>query len=78
MPYAERNEESGQFTPVFVDRSFLEAVDSQVGATSSDLADAVGCTYRTAHKRLSNLTDDGTGASRNVGNSLLWMLADEQ
>lgn len=78
MPYDEHDKESGQFTPEVSDENFLDAVDSKGGVTSSDVADAVGCKYRTAHKRLNDLKDEGKVTSRKVGNSFLWMLADEQ
>jgi DNA-binding Lrp family transcriptional regulator len=71
-PYDERDESSGQFTPEFSDRDFLDALEDNGGGTTSEIADAVGCKYRTAYARLGDLVDDGRVSSREIGNSLLW------
>lgn len=71
MPYDERDDESGQFTPEFTDEDFLEAVGED-GASTSDVAEAVGCKYRTAYARLTDLREEGRVTSREVGNSLFW------
>ena len=71
-PYDERDETSGQFTPEFRDEDFLAAIRERGGATTSDVADAVGCKYRTAYDRLGALEEDGHVASRKIGNTLLW------
>lgn len=71
MPYDERDEESGQFTPQFTDEDFLDAVGED-GASTSDVAEKVGCKYRTAYARLTDLRDEERVASREVGNSLFW------
>jgi len=76
VPYDERDEDSGQFTPAFTDEEFLSAVGGHDLPTTSDVADAVGCKYRTAYARLGELEDEGTVTSRKVGNSLVWMLAE--
>jgi len=36
-----------------------------------------GCKYRTACARLGELEDEGGVTSHKVGNSLIWMLADD-
>jgi len=77
MPYDERDGETGQFTPSFSDEEFLDAVSAGDGATTSEVADHVGCKYRTAYKRLGVLEDQGALKSREVGNSFLWEPADE-
>jgi len=77
MPYDERDGDTGQFTPSFADEDFLDAVSAVDGATTSEVADRVGCEYRTAYKRLGDLEDQGRVESREVGNSLLWEVADE-
>lgn len=74
MPYDERDEESGQFTPEFPDEDFVDA--ARGGTTTSDVADAVGCKYRTAYARLTDLEDEGRVTSQKVGNSLLWDAVD--
>lgn len=72
MPYDEREEETGQFQPSFSDEEFLEAVETVDPATTSAVADAVGCEYRTAYERLNRLEDDGRVSSQEVGNSFVW------
>jgi hypothetical protein len=74
MPYDERDEDTGRFTPEFADADFLDAVGDRELPTTSDIADAVGCKYRTAYERLNRLEDEGAVASKKVGNSLVWML----
>lgn len=76
MPYDERDESSGQFTPEFTDSDFLEALSERDGATTTEVADAVGCKYRTAHARLTKLEERGEVNSRKVGNSFLWTVAE--
>jgi hypothetical protein len=71
-PYDERDENSGQFTAEFQDRDFLRALENNGGGTTSEVADAVGCEYRTAYARLQDLDDEGRVSSREIGNSLLW------
>lgn len=76
MPYDERNEDTGQFTPEFTDDQFIDAIESDEGATTSEVAEAVGCNYRTAYDRLNSLEESGRVSFRDVGNSRLW-LSDE-
>lgn len=75
MPYDERDEDSGQFTPTFSDEDFLEAVREEELPTTTEIADAVGCKYRTAYERLKDLEKQGKVRSREVGNSLLWTIS---
>lgn len=77
MPYDKRDDESGKFAPEFSDEDFLTALRDRGGATTSDVADAVGCKYRTAYSRLNRLVDDGRVERREIGNSFLWEPADE-
>jgi predicted transcriptional regulator len=77
MPYDDRNDETGQFTPEFTDDEFIAALQDNGGATTSEVADAVGCKYRTAYNRLKDLEDEGRVTSREVGNSLLWSAREE-
>jgi predicted transcriptional regulator len=78
MPYDERDEDSGRFTPTFSTEDFLDALRGLGGAGGTqEVADEVGCAYRTAHAKLSELEDEGVITSRKVGNANLWMLPDE-
>ncbi|QZA88822.1 HTH domain-containing protein [Salinarchaeum sp. IM2453] len=42
-------------------------------AGTSEIADEVGCTRRTAYTRLKSLEERGCAESRQVGNSLVWI-----
>lgn len=45
-------------------------------AGTSEVAEEVGCTRRTAYTRLKEIEDDGRVKSRKVGNSLLWSIVE--
>jgi len=77
MPYDERDEDSGQFTPTFSDEDFLKAVQKGELQSTTEIADTVGCKYRTAYERLNRLENNGAVESKKVGNSLVWMLTNE-
>lgn len=70
MPYDERDEQSGRFTPEFADEEFLDAVRG--GASTSEVADDVGCKYRTAYERLQRLEEAGRVSARKIGKTYLW------
>jgi len=74
MPYDERDEDTGQFQPTFSDDEFLSTVSNANLPTTSEVADSVGCEYRTAYARLRDLEEAGKVESRTVGNSLVWEL----
>lgn len=71
----ERDEESGKYTETYPLGSFTEALQSLSSAASTqEVADEVGCAYRTAFAKLSELEDKGEVTSRKVGNARLWQL----
>jgi GTP-sensing pleiotropic transcriptional regulator CodY len=73
MTDRDREKETGQFTTEYTDDEFIDAIEqSDGGATTSEVADIVGCDRRTAYIRLSNLEKKSVIHSREVGNSLLW------
>jgi hypothetical protein len=76
MPYDERDVDTGQFKSSYDDEEFLNAVASNDLPSTSAVADAVGCGYRTAYDRLRRLEDNGAVVSRTVGNSLVWLDTD--
>lgn len=47
------------------------------GVTTDEVADEVGCAYRTAHAKLSSLKDEGRVTSRRIGGQHLWRLSGE-
>lgn len=74
MPGAERDDDSGQYTETYPTDEFLEAIDDVDGmAGTQDVADAVGCSYETAYKKLRSLEDAGTVESEKVANARVWL-----
>ncbi|MBX0305280.1 HTH domain-containing protein [Halomicroarcula sp. F24A] len=77
MPGKDRDEESGEYTTSYADSDFLAAISKLDGmAGTSEIAQEVGCTRRTAYTRLSSIEEKGDVRSRQVGNSLVWIVAD--
>lgn len=77
MPYDKRDGK-GKFEPTYTAQQFVDAIRALGGdATTSEVAAELGCAYRTAHARLSELDDSGTVTVREVGNSLLWSVTEE-
>ena len=78
MPGAERDNDSGQYTETYPTDEFLGAIDDVDGvAGTQDVADAVGCSYETAYKKLRSLEDAGAVESEKVANARVWLRADE-
>lgn len=77
MPGKERDNESGKYTASYTDSDFVNAIDAlDEIAITSEIADEVGCTRRTAYTRLKSLEKEGSVESRQVGNSLIWIVAE--
>ena len=73
MPGKDREEDSGRYTTSYPDSDFIDAIQTLDGmAGTSEIAETVGCTRRTAYTRLQSLESDGKVSSRKVGNSLVW------
>jgi predicted ArsR family transcriptional regulator len=78
MPGAERDNDNGQYTETYPTDEFLGAIDDVDGmAGTQDVADAVGCSYETAYKKLRSLEDAGDVESEKVANARVWLRADE-
>jgi predicted transcriptional regulator len=77
MGERERDEDSGKFTEEYPTAAFINALQEQGQAGTSDIADHVGCDRRTAYLKLTELEEDGTVESQKVGNALLWKLTGE-
>jgi len=60
----------------YADSDFLAAVRDAELPTTGDVAETVGCSRQTAHKRLRALEDNGQLASKTVGSALVWTIAD--
>lgn len=71
----ERDERTGEFVETYPPSKFIDAIESLSGsATTQEIADEVGCAYRTAHAKLSNMREEDLVISRRVGRSILWSL----
>jgi len=78
MPYDERDEETGKFTSSYSHQEFLDSLGSLSGqASTQEIADEVGCAYRTAYQKLIELEEDGEIGSKKVANARLWILSSE-
>ena len=64
--------------PVFrsPDEEFVDSVGAHDFPTTTEIADDVGCKYRTAYERLNRLADEGRVARRKIGSSLVWTTTD--
>ena len=75
VPGKDREEESGRYTTSYPDSDFLNAIQQLNGmGGTSEIAEEVGCTRRTAYTRLKSLEDEGQVESRKVGNSIVWIV----
>jgi len=76
MPNADRDEESGQYTETYAPEAFVDAVRDADGLVGTQaVADAVGCSYELAYKRLRSLEEDGDVGSEKVANARVWSAA---
>lgn len=55
---------------------FLDALETLGSVGTQEIADEVGCPYRTAHHKLTQLEEEGRVESQKVGNARLWSLAE--
>jgi len=75
VPGKDREEESGKYTTSYSDSDFIDAIRGLDGlGGTSEIADTIGCTRRTAYTRLQRLENEGRVSSRKVGNSLVWTI----
>jgi DNA-binding Lrp family transcriptional regulator len=61
----------------FADADFLDAVKKHSPASTSEVADEVGCTRRNADVRLKKLTDDGRVKRKKIAASQVWTLVED-
>jgi predicted transcriptional regulator len=73
MVNTERDPESGKLAEQYSDDDFLDAVEANTPASTSEVAEAVGCSRRNAEVRLKRLEEAGEVRSKMVGNSLSWL-----
>ena len=64
----------------YVEKYPIEDVETALAergeATTSEIAEAVGCNHDTAYKKLLRLEDEGRITSRMIGNARLWSAAE--
>lgn len=68
----DRDEDTGQFSEEYPATSFLQAVQELEPATTTRVAEAVGCSYDLAYRRLHELVDQGDLEKQKVGGSFVW------
>ncbi|MFC4405427.1 transcriptional regulator [Haloarchaeobius iranensis] len=73
----ERDHESGQFREQYPTEEFVTAVGELSMATTSKVADKVGCSYDLAYRRLNSLAEDGKIEKADVGGSFVWTMNEE-
>jgi len=70
-----RDEDSGKFTKQYPEEAFLEAVEQLETATTTEIAEEVGCSYDLAYRRLNALVDRGKVLRKEIGPSFVWSSA---
>lgn len=58
----------------YTDSDFLDAIEKHSPASTSEVADEVGCTRRNADMRLKNLADEGKVMRKKIAASQVWTL----
>lgn len=77
--FGSRDNSSGQYTTVYEDADFIQAIRDRDGmASTRQVADAVRCDKDTAYRRLRSLSDAGELVKENVGNTILWSVAEDE
>lgn len=71
-PYFQQDEETGKITQKYLDERFREVVKERSPASTSEVAEGVGCSSDNAYRRLKALEDVGEIESKMAGNSLIW------
>jgi predicted transcriptional regulator len=78
MPYDERNNETGRFNPTYSKDEVLDALEQADDGTTSEVAEIVGCAYRTAYEYLTRLEEDGRVRRRKLGTTSVWEIEDDE
>ena len=72
VPYFEQDEETGKISQQYSDEQFIEVVKNSAPASTSEVAEGVGCSSDNAYRRLKSLEEAGKIDSKMAGNSLIW------
>jgi predicted transcriptional regulator len=75
-PYFEQDKETGQIAEKYPDGQFIEVVKGRSPASTSEVAEGVGCSSDNAYRRLKSLEEAGEIESKMAGNSLIWFTAE--
>jgi predicted ArsR family transcriptional regulator len=70
--YFEQDEETGQIQQKYPDERFIEVVKERSPASTSEVAEGVGCSSDNAYRRLKALEEADRVESKMAGNSLIW------
>lgn len=68
----DRNEDSGKFTEQYGDEAFIQAVENVENATTTEIAEEVGCSYDLAYRRLNALAQSNEVNRTKIGSSFVW------
>lgn len=66
-------DEEGRYTETYPDEAFLSAIEEVDVASTQNIADAVGCSYDLAYRRLKQLREDGEIEAQEVRNAFVWL-----
>lgn len=69
----DQRDEDGRFRETYSEEAFLSALNEVEVASTQNVADAVGCSYDLAYRRLKEMEDDGLVRHEDVGNSFVWL-----
>jgi|GEM_PF-1523977 len=72
VPYFEQDEETGKISQQYSDEQFIEVIKNSAPASTSEVAEGVGCSSDNAYRRLKSLEEAGKIDSKMAGNSLIW------
>ena len=70
--------DSGQFTEAVADDALVAFIEEQGGASTNEVATHFDYDRPTAYRRLTKLREQGIVDSREVGNSLLWIVSKDE
>lgn len=71
-PYFEQNKTTGKITQQYSDEQFIQVIKDSSPASTSEVAEGVGCSSDNAYRRLKSLEEAGDLDSKMAGNSLIW------
>ncbi len=75
MTGSDRDDKSGRYTTSYSDQDFIDAIQTLGGlAGTSEIAEEVGCTRKTAYSRLKSIQNKDQIMGRKVGQSLIWTI----